>query len=130
MIVYASRTGNVKSIVEKLSLPATEIKEGLLIQCPYILLTYTDKLGDIPDAVRLFLADNHSLCLGVAGSGNSNFGHQNFCGSVDKIHAQFGIPVICKMEMRGFQKDYDTILNHYHTSIGGKHIDNLFTTQQ
>lgn len=54
MIVYASRTGNVRNIVSKLKVESIEISEGLLLSEPYLLITYTDGLGDIPVKVTRF----------------------------------------------------------------------------
>lgn len=48
MIIYASRTGNVRYIVQKLGLPAMDLAEVVKIDEPYLLLTYTDGLGSVP----------------------------------------------------------------------------------
>ena len=42
-VVYASRTGNVQSIVDQLDVDALEISSGNeVITEPYILITYND----------------------------------------------------------------------------------------
>lgn len=119
MIVYASRTGNVKYIANNIPVKSIEIEEGMTVSEPYFILTYTDNLGDVPTIVSEFLATNHQHCKGVIASGNSNFGHQYFCNSADKISRKYGIPIIKKIELRGFQKDYDEIKLQYYNLIEG-----------
>ena len=55
MIAYASRTGNVRYIATKLKAECVEISEELQLNRPYLLITYTDGLGDIPAKVAQFL---------------------------------------------------------------------------
>lgn len=113
MIVYASRTGNNRFIVNQLNLPSIEITKNLLVNDDYFLLTYTDGLGMIPKVVSDFLVNNHQHCKGVIASGNTNFGQHNFCGSADKISELYNIPIIRKIELRGFHHDYDFIVSKY-----------------
>ena len=113
MIAYASRTGNVEYIINKLSLPSIKIEKGLIVKQPYFIFTYTDGLGEIPSEVSEFLLNNHSYCKGVIASGNTNFGVNNFCGSADKISRKYRVPIINKIELRGFDKDYDVIKLRY-----------------
>lgn len=54
MIIYASRTGNVRNVVSKLKGKSMELSEELLLSEPYLLITYTDGLGDIPAKVARF----------------------------------------------------------------------------
>lgn len=118
MIVYASRTGNVRSIVSKLGIESVEIKEDLTINEPFLIFTYTDGLGDVPKIVEKFMLNNHQNCKGVIASGNTNFGINNFCGSADKISKMYSIPIIHKIELRGFEKDYELIIDKYKLIIG------------
>lgn len=117
MIVYSSRTGNVRYIISKLGLPHIEIHDGLILNEPFLLFTYTDGLGEVPVIVENFLKNNATYCKGIIASGNSNFGHYYFCRSADIIHEKYGIPIVQKIELRGFQKDYDTIINYYNEAI-------------
>ena len=119
MIVYASRTGNVEYIVNKLNLPSVKIEKGLVIQEPYFIFTYTDGLGETPLEVLEFLKHNHQYCKGVIASGNSNFGKNNFCGTADEISRRYKVPIIHKIELRGFEKDYQHIINSYNKIIEG-----------
>lgn len=61
MIVYASRTGNVRNVVSKLKAEAIELSEELRLNKPYLLITYTDGLGDIPAKVQRFLEKQRFL---------------------------------------------------------------------
>ena len=119
MIYYLSRTGNVKYIVNKLGLPNTELTASTVVNEPYFLFTYTDGLGGVPSKVKEFLLVNYPHCKGVIVSGNSNFGVNNFCGAANKINQQYGIPIIHKIELRGFEKDYQYIRNMYNKIIEG-----------
>lgn len=114
MIAFASRTGNVRSVIQKLTLPNIEITPNLILREPFILFTYTDGLGAIPEVVAQFLTENYSFCKGVIASGNSNFGHQRFCGAADEISVKYAIPIVRKIELRGFKQDYEAILEYYH----------------
>ncbi|MFJ5790196.1 class Ib ribonucleoside-diphosphate reductase assembly flavoprotein NrdI [Lysinibacillus sp. NPDC097162] len=119
MIVYASRTGNVRSIVTKLDGESIEIYDGLLLTEPYLLITYTDGLGDIPAKVARFLEQNKEFCKGVAVSGNSNFGHHVFGGAGEKIAEAYKVPLVCKLDLRGYQADYEVIQMFYETRVKG-----------
>lgn len=119
MIVYASRTGNVRYIASKLKAEPIEISEELMLKNPYLLITYTDGLGDIPEKVARFLEQNAKFCKGVVVSGNSNFGHTVFGGAGDKIAATYHIPLVCKLDLRGYQADYEVIQQFYETRVTG-----------
>lgn len=119
MIVYASRTGNVRSIVDKLGIDSVEIKDWLIVIEPFFIFTYTDGLGNVPKIVEEFMLNNHQYCKGVIASGNTNFGISNFCGSADKISEMYNIPIVHKIELRGFNNDYQRIIDEYKKIIEG-----------
>lgn len=117
MIVFASRTGNVRYIVSRLQLPNIEIKPNLKMEEPFLIFTYTDGLGEVPQVVDSFLTKNKVYCKGVIASGNSNFGHTYFCQAANKISKKLNVPIVRKIELRGFQKDYDAIIQFYEQFI-------------
>lgn len=117
MIAYASRTGNVRYIVQQLNLPNIEIAKDCIIRAPFILCTYTDGLGDIPAVVQTFMENNASLCRGIVVSGNSNFGLDVFGLAGDKLAATYHVPLVRKLDLRGFAKDYEAILNFYNDCV-------------
>lgn len=54
-VVFASRTGNVQSIVDRLSVDALEISSGdEAVSEPFLLITYTDGYCDVPMEVESF----------------------------------------------------------------------------
>ena len=68
---YASRTGNVESIVNALGLDATVIESGSeTMDDDFILFTYTDGFGDVPMEVESFLMTNGTKLKGVIVSGD------------------------------------------------------------
>lgn len=119
MIVYTSRTGNVRYIVGELKLPSVEITQGLVVNEPYFLFTYTDGLGSTPEIIKTFLhnVDNQKYLKGVIASGNSNFG-QYYCKSAEKISEVYNVPIIRKIDLRGTQEDLNSIINQYNKYIG------------
>lgn len=117
MIAFASRTGNVRHIVSKLQLPSIEITQNLIVNEPFLVFTYTDGLGDVPQLVSNFMEKNFKNCRGIIASGNSNFGHHVFCHSANKLSEKYQIPIVRKIELRGFQKDYDAIVEYYNAHM-------------
>ena len=100
-ILYFSRTGNLKKFVEKLNyeniLPITE---GLIVDEPYILLISTINFGQVPIEYKKFLKNNHKNLIGVAGSGNRNWG-SNFAKATNIVAEKYNVPIILKFELSG-----------------------------
>ena len=118
MIYYKSRTGNVKSIIDKLSnIKCEELNDNTITTEQFILFTYTDNLGEVPIIVERFMKQNYLYCKGVIASGNTNFGNQYFCASADKLSKKYNIPIICKIELRGFSSDIQVIQNAHKSLI-------------
>lgn len=105
-IAYASRTGNVESIVNQLDQDSIYISSGTeTIDEPYILFTYTDGWGDVPFEVETFLAINDpSLLQGVVASGDYSYGDA-YCLAGDKIAQEHGTEVLYKVENAGTDED-------------------------
>ncbi|WP_274307215.1 class Ib ribonucleoside-diphosphate reductase assembly flavoprotein NrdI [Solibacillus daqui] len=115
MIVYASRTGNVQSIVGKLGLPAIAIDQAISITKPFLLFTYTDGLGSVPLVVENYMQQNHMLCKGIIVSGNRNFGHSMFGRAGDLLANYYQLPLIAKLDLRGTTADYEQIKQFYNS---------------
>lgn len=101
--VYASRTGNVQKLTDRIA-PADclKIETGAeSVTENYILVTYTDGDGIIPPAVEKFLDANRENCKGVAVSGNSERHPTTFCFAADKITEKYGLPILAKFEKDG-----------------------------
>lgn len=106
---YASRTGNVESIISQLGLDATFIQSGdEKMDGEFILFTYTDGFGDIPMEVESFLLNNGSYLKGVIVSGDRNYGDA-YCQAGDKIAEEYGVDCYYKVENAGEAKDIEEI---------------------
>ncbi|MBJ6361566.1 class Ib ribonucleoside-diphosphate reductase assembly flavoprotein NrdI [Paenibacillus sp. GCM10012307] len=104
LVVYDSKTGNVKRFVEKLGMRAVQLSESLHIEEPFVLITYTTGFGQIPEKVIHFLRHNYRYMVGVSASGNRNWG-ASFGKSADSISARYGVPVLTKFELSGSLED-------------------------
>lgn len=115
MIVYASRTGNVKSIVQQLNIKSLRLNQDLIVTEPFVLFTYTDGLGNVPQEVLEFMSNgqHNKLIQGIIASGNTNFGMEYFCGAADKLSALYQVPILKKIELRGFLSDIKEIQEKY-----------------
>lgn len=113
MIVYASRTGNVRYVVGQLGVDAIEMTESLIVNKPFVLFTYTDGLGSVPLVTEKFMLTNGIHCKGIIVSGNQNFGHTMFGGAGDILASKYNVPLIAKLDLRGNSKDYEQILSCY-----------------
>lgn len=110
-VAYASRTGNVESIVGQLDVEAVQIADGSeTIDGDYILFTYTDGYGDVPAEVEDFLAANSANMKGVVVSGDTGYG-EAYCGAGDKIAEEYGVEVLYKVENAGEPDDIAAIKN-------------------
>lgn len=112
MIVFASRTGNVRYIVNQLDLSKVEIEEDLVMNSDYILFTYTDGLGNVPEKVECFLSneDNVNHLSAVVASGNVNFG-DNYCGAGYKISKKYNVPLLATIDLRGSKQEIKEVEN-------------------
>jgi len=116
LIVFASRTGNVRRFVKKavelsvLRLRTCELPEIIPFQHAH-LVTYTDPMGAVPPMVENFLIHHHRKILSISGSGNRNWG-RDFAAAVDHIHQQYGIPINLKFELSGTPTEIQTFVDY------------------
>jgi protein involved in ribonucleotide reduction len=106
IIAYDSLTGNVERFVQKLNMEAVRIQENLLLNGPFVLITYTTGFGQVPAKVYTFLRNNHAGLCGISASGNRNWG-ASFARSADLISDEFNVPVISKFELSGTTSDIE-----------------------
>lgn len=104
LILFDSKTGNVKRFVAKLNMQCIQISESLMVNEPYVLVTYTTGFGEVPRLTKYFLSRNHEFLKAVAVSGNRNWG-KNFGISGDAIALNYGVPLLLKFELSGTNKD-------------------------
>lgn len=109
-IVYASRTGNVESIINRLNLNnVLKIESGQeKIEEDFLLFTYTDGYGDIPMEVEDFLSLNGQHLKGVMVSGDQSYG-EAYCQAGDQISEQYNVPCLYKVENDGQEEDIKNI---------------------
>lgn len=108
-VVYASRTGNVQSIIDQLDNDSLEISSGdEVVEEPYILFTYTDGFGDVPPEVESFLENNGQNIKGVVVSGDQGYG-ETYCKAGDVIAEQYNVPCLYKVENAGTDEDITKI---------------------
>lgn len=115
-IVYASRTGNVESIVDQLGFDSLKIEMGSeSVDEPYVLFTYTDGYGDVPAEVESFLESNNpGLIQGVVVSGDYGYG-EAYCLAGDKIAEMMSVDVLYKVENQGTPEDIEQIREKLNT---------------
>lgn len=104
LIVYDSKTGNVKRFVQKLDMECIQITPDLEIDEPFILVTYTTGFGQTPQATQQFLATKGHLLQAVVSSGNMNWGTR-YGLAADHIAKQYEVPILMKFELSGTSKD-------------------------
>ena len=110
-VVYASRTGNVESIVNRLGADALKIESGNeTCSEDYVLFTYTEGYGDIPSEVEDFLSANSDHLKGVVVSGDTGYG-EAYCQAGDKISEMYGVECLYKVENDGTDEDIEKISN-------------------
>ena len=108
-VVFASRTGNVQSIVDRLSVDALEISSGdEAVSEPFLLITQTEGYGDVPMEVESFLNSNGDHLKGVIVSGDQGYG-EAFCKAGDVIAEQYNVPCLYKVENDGTDEDIEEI---------------------
>lgn len=104
LVVYDSRTGNVKRFIKKLNMRAMPIDAKDEVDEPFVLVTYTTGFGQVPEKVQSFLESNSEHLRGVSASGNRNWG-TGFAKSADTISEKYHVPVILKFELSGTNQD-------------------------
>jgi protein involved in ribonucleotide reduction len=112
LVVYSSKTGNVKRFVNKLGegIKCLNIKDiDSKVNEPYVLITYTTGFGEVPNEVDEFLNSNHENLVAVCASGNRNWG-KLFGASGDKISKKYNVPLLIKFELSGTKKDVELFL--------------------
>ncbi|AYJ01177.1 class Ib ribonucleoside-diphosphate reductase assembly flavoprotein NrdI [Candidatus Phytoplasma ziziphi] len=109
-IVYDGlEKGNIFEFVQKLSeFKLEKIQDFKNENENIFLITKTVKYGEIPDTTENFLKKYTHLIIGIAVSGNKNFGN-NFAKAGDLISEKFNIPLVLKFENKGFNEDIEYI---------------------
>lgn len=96
--------------------PAPWRRHGKIAE-PCLLITYTTGFGQAPPEVLRFVENNRHLIVGVAASGNRNWG-ANFARAADLLAERYGIRVIHKFELSGTARDIEIIKEAIHALSG------------
>lgn len=104
LIVYESKTGNVRRFMNKVK-EATgwrieELSKDTTLNENFHLVTYTTGFGHVPNPTKKFMANCGNYAKSVTTSGNRNWG-ANFGFAGDKISHEFNIPLLMKFELSG-----------------------------
>jgi protein involved in ribonucleotide reduction len=108
IIAYDSAMGKTERFVKKTGLDHVKISSDLVMTEPFVLVTYTTGRGEVPDTTLHFLKNNHEKLLAVAATGHPNWGEQFYARSGDIIAARYGVPLIAKITMSGYDSDVNT----------------------
>lgn len=112
-IYYDSRTGNVERFIRKIATKTgwqcLKISDQLVVLKPGHLITYTTKIGEVPESTERFVQANHSSILSISSSGNMNWGIY-FGLAADKIAERYEIPLLLKFELSGLERDVNAFI--------------------
>ena len=106
--VVDSLTGQGERFAKKLGIPYINIKDFDDNNEDILLLTRSFNFGEVTKEAEAFMEKHHERVLGVAVSGNRNWG-TNFGAAGDKLSAQYGIDLVCKYEGSGFNRDVEIV---------------------
>ena len=111
-IVYDTRnkSGTTKAFAEKLAylfdVPCYNVNSNLVKDGKFILCTYTDGLGEVPETTEIFLKEHSHNILGVVGNGSSNFKSMGLFAKVGDIIAnRYDVELLKKLDMGGKSED-------------------------
>jgi protein involved in ribonucleotide reduction len=104
LIAYHSLTGNVKRFLDRCEFTYVNINDNQTVNELYVLVTNTIGFGQIPESVANFLNRNSRHLVGVAASGNRNWG-ANFAKAADLISEKYNVPIVHKFELSGSNDD-------------------------
>lgn len=114
-IYYDSKTGNVERFVEKLrertSWQFIKISDSLKVYKQGHLITFTTRIGEVPQTTRQFLKQWHTQILSVSSSGNMNWG-VHFARAADNISQEYNIPILLKFELAGLTDDVNNFIQN------------------
>lgn len=114
IITYESKTGNVRRFARKLQdtydIRLQEIHTELdVVNEPFVHITYTTGFGQVPAITESFIKQNQKHLLGIAVSGNRNWG-TSFGLAGNTLSATYGVPLLLKFEMSGTLTDLDKLI--------------------
>jgi len=113
-LYYDSRTGNVRRFIDKVvratGWQAVRLGADTEPDASGHLVTYTTKIGFVPEKTQEFMEKHGHLIRSVASSGNRNWG-RNFGLAADTIAREYGVPLAMKFELSGTTEDIDRFID-------------------
>ncbi|WZK93608.1 protein NrdI [Bacillus phage BvP] len=113
LITYESKTGNVRRFIHKVekvySVSTEEITESTQVNEPFVHVTYTTGFGQVPESTLKFIENNKDNLIGVAASGNRNWG-DSYGLAGDKLSQAYSVPLLHKFEMSGTAADLEKFI--------------------
>lgn len=101
VVIYDSLTGQSRRFSESLGFPSFNIKDYSVKEDDKIfLITRSFNFGEVSKAAEEFLDKYYRQVVGVAVSGNRNWG-TNYGAAGDKIEKRYNIPLVLKFEGSG-----------------------------
>lgn len=108
--VYASRHGHTEKLVQALGLEAIKLDENTVsIGEDFIIFTYTDGKGVVPELVETFLKANGQNLRGVVVTGNMERHADTFCWAGDIIAKEYNVPCLAKLDGEGTEQDHEAL---------------------
>jgi protein involved in ribonucleotide reduction len=117
ILIYESKTGNVKRFLDKIQLKEAglqilKLSDVVSLSEPFVIVTNTTGFGNAPPMVLEFLEHNADYLRGVAASGNRNW-KDSFAKSADVISTIFSVPTLLKFELSGTSKDVNCFYEEF-----------------
>lgn len=111
VIAYDSRTGNVEWFAKQLGYPVKPVTdfEGEMDEQVF-LVTHTFGRGSVPKNTQAFLDRYAGNTIGVCVSGDNRWGSL-FALAGDKIRLEYEIPLVRKLDLRGYPSDIEAVKN-------------------
>lgn len=112
-IIVDSLTGLSLRFAKKLGYPVYQIDKDEIPfdEGEFFLITRSFNFGEIPLSTISVLRKHYQKCIGVAVSGNRNWG-TNYGAAGDKIQEIYKIPLVLKFEGSGFNHEVEIVKNY------------------
>lgn len=111
-LYYASRMGKVETLANNVTKDSIKITTGKEIANePFLLLTYTDGNGIVPQVVVDFLTNNKDMIKAVVAFGSMARHADTYCFAGDIIANEYNVPCILKVDGAGTDSDINFIKN-------------------
>lgn len=107
LVVYASRQGKTEALVNALGYESTlKIVGGSeQVSEPFVLVTYSDKVGEIPEMVEKFLQKNQEYLKAVVATGSIERHYETYGYAGVKISQEYHVPILAIINGSGSNAD-------------------------